>query len=147
MEDWKMRTMMLAAVVAATGLLFGNMAWAEEHVGPHKGAIVEWGEEEYHLELVVDMKSGTATIYVYGGEEDLKKGMAKAIDAKTLTMSLKTKPATTLKLEAKPTKDDPAGKASVFVAKHEVFGKDMKLEGTVSGKVGTKPYSGDFKQK
>ena len=28
-----------------------------------------------------------------------------------------------------------------------VFAKDMKWEGTISGKVGTKPYSGDFKQK
>src|SRR5947208_14624413 len=90
-----MRTMsMLATLVATMGFLCGNSARAEEHVGPHKGAIVEWGEEEYHLELVTDMKTGTATIYVYGGEEDLKKGMAKAIDAKTLTMSLKTKPAT-----------------------------------------------------
>ena len=139
-----MRTM---TMLAALGLLCGNMARAEEHVGPHKGAIVEWGEEEYHLELVTDMNTGTATIYVYGGEEDLKKGTAKAIDAKTLTMSLKTKPPVSMKFEAKPTKDDPAGKASVFVAKHEVFGKDMKLEGTVSGKVGAKPYSGEFKQK
>ena len=143
-----MRTMsMLAALVAALGFLFGNVAKAEDHVGPHKGTIVEWGEEEYHLELVTDMKAGTVTLYVYGGEEDLKKGTAKPIDAKTLTLSLKTKPTLTLKLEAKPTKDDPAGKCSVFVVKHEVFGTGMKLEGTVSGKVGTKPYSGDFKQK
>ena len=65
----------------------GRCTGAKDHVGPHKGAIVEWGEEEYHLELVTDAKTGTATIYVYGGEEDLKKGTAKPIDAKTLTMS------------------------------------------------------------
>jgi hypothetical protein len=139
--------MMLVATFAVFGLWFNGTANAEEHVGPHKGTIVEWGDEEYHLELVTDAKAGTATIYVYGGEEDLKKGTAKPIDAKALIMALKTKPATTVKFDAKPTKDDPAGKASQFVAKNDVFAIEMKLEGTVSGKVGTKPYSGDFKQK
>lgn len=53
----------------------------------------------------------------------------------------------TLKLEAKPAKEDPEGTSSIFTAKDDVFTKDTKLEGSVSGKLGAKAYSGDFKQK
>jgi hypothetical protein len=108
---------------------------------------VEWGEEEYHPEIVVDAKAGTVTVYVYGNDDDLKKAKAKAIEAKTLTLSLKTNPAVTIKLEATPDKDDPKGQSSKFVGKNDVFTKEMKWAGTLSAKVGTKPYSGDFKQK
>lgn len=63
-------------------------------------------------------------------------------------LSLKTtEPATTLKLVAKPAKDDPEGKSSVFVGKSDAFKSEKKLVGVISGKVGTKPYTGEFKQK
>ena len=142
-----MRAMFMAGLAVAVGLAFGGAALAEGHEGPHKGAIVEWGEEEYHLELVTDAKEGTVTVYVYGGEDDLKKGTAKPIDSKSLTLGLKGTPATTVKLEPAAQKGDPKGSASVFTAKGEAFKKGAKLEGTLSGKVGTKPYSGEFKQK
>jgi hypothetical protein len=119
----------------------------EEEIGPHKGAIVEWGEEEYHLEVVADAKAGTVTVYVYGGPEDLKTGKARPIAAKSLVMTVKADKAVTLKLDASPQKGDPDGSASAFAGKHAVFATDAKLSGTVSGKVGTKPYAGDFKQK
>lgn len=137
----------MGGLAASVGLLFGGAARAHDHVGPHKGAVAEWGEEEYHLEVVPDAKAGTVTVYVYGGEEDLKKGKAKAIDAKGLVMTVKADKAVTIKLEPAPAKGDPEGTASVFTGKHAVFGKDAKLSGTVSGKVGAKPYSGEFKQK
>jgi hypothetical protein len=35
--------------------------------GPHKGALAEWGEEEYHLEFTVDHKGQQATVYVLDG--------------------------------------------------------------------------------
>ncbi len=120
---------------------------AEDHEGPHKGIIVEWGDEEYHTEIVIDAKAGTVTVYIYGNEVDLKKGTTKPIDSKTLTLALKTNPATTLKLVPAPEKGDPAGKSSKFTLKHEVFAKEMKFAGTLSAKVGTTPYSGEFKQK
>lgn len=143
-----MRTMFAMGLAVVLGLTFGGTSRAEDEVGPHKGPVVEWGDEEYHLEVVADAKTGEVTVYVFGNHDDLHKGKAKAIDAKTLTLSLKTTdPATTVKLEAKPTKDDPQGKASVFVAKNDAFKTDKKLVGTISGKLGTKPYSGDFKQK
>ena len=150
-----MRTMFGLALLAAVGLLAGTGARAallEEHVGPHKGIVVEWGAEEYHPEIVIDKTAGTVTVYVHGNEKDLEKGKTTAIDAKSLTLTLKTDPATTIKLEPSPAddkerKDDPKDKSSKFVGKNEVLKKDMKWAGTLAGKVGTKPYSGEFKQK
>jgi hypothetical protein len=143
-----MRTTFILGLAAAAGLAFGGVSRAEDEVGPHKGPVAEWGDEEYHLEVVPNPKTGEVAVYVYGNHDDLHKGTAKAIDAKTLTLSLKsTNPATTLKLEAKPAKGDPAGKSSVYAGKSDAFKADTKISGTVSGKIGTKPYSGDFKQK
>lgn len=136
-----------ASISAVACLLFWASAARAHDVGPHKGAVIEWGDEEYHLEFVPDAKTGTVTVYVYGDHKDLDKGKAKAIDAKSLVLALKTTPAVTVKLDPKPAKDDGEGKSSVFVGKNAIFSKDMKFEGTVSGKVGPKPYSGDFKQK
>lgn len=143
-----MRTMFTMVLAAVVGLALGGVGFADE-VGPHKGPVAEWGEEEYHLEVVADAKTGDVMVYIYSGDhEELKKGKSKPIDAKTIMLSLKTtEPATTMKLEAKPAKDDPKGKSSVFVGKHDAFKSDKKLAGVISGKVGTKVYTGEFKQK
>lgn len=141
-----MRTMFgLALLGLVAG--FSTPTAKADHTGPHKGIVVEWGEEEYHPEIVVDSKTGTVTVFIYGNHDDLHKKKLKAIDSKSLILSLKTSPATTVKLDPTPEKDDPKGSSTKFTAKHDVFTKEMKLEGTLSGKVGTKPYSGDVKQK
>lgn len=141
-----MRTMFGLALLGLLGGAATQTARAD-HEGPHKGIVVEWGDEELHPEIVVDPKAGTVTVYVYGNHDDLHKKKLKAIDAKTLTLVLKTTPATTVKLDAAPEKDDPKGSSTKFTATNDVFKKAVKWEGTISGKVGTKPYSGDFKQK
>lgn len=139
-----MRALLVLSLMAG----FTLAADDDDHVGPHKGPVAEWGEEEYHLEVVADAKTGEVTVYVYGDHKDLHKGKAAAIDSKALTISLKTTdPATTVKLEPKPAKDDPEGRSSVFVGKNDAFKTDKKLAGTIGGKIGNKPYSGDFKQK
>ncbi len=138
-----MRALLVVALVAGW-----SVAADDDHLGPHKGPVAEWGDEEYHLEIVADAKTGEVTVYIYGDHKDLHKGKAAAIDAKSLTISLKTTdPATTVKLEPKPAKDDPKGRSSVFVGKNDAFKSDKKLDGTIAGKIGTKPYSGDFKAK
>ena len=142
-----MRTMFAVALVGLIGGLVAGTARADDHVGPHKGIVVEWGDEEYHPEIVVDKKAGTVTVYMYGTHKDLHAAKLMAIDSKTLTLVLKTTPATTIKLEPSPEKNDPKGSSTKFTAKNDVFTKDMKWEGTISAKIGTKPYSGDFKQK
>ncbi len=141
-----MRTLFGLAIVGLIGGLSAQVAQAE-HEAPHKGILVEWGDEEYHPEIVVDKATGTVTVYVYGNHDELHKKKLKAIDSKSLTLLLKTTPATTIKLDPAPEKDDPKGSSTKFVGKNDVFKKDMKWEGTISGKVGTKPYSGEFKQK
>lgn len=116
--------------------------------GPHGGPLVEWGDEDYHLEVVADKATGEVTVYVFGDHDALHDWKAAAIDAKTLTLTVKSaEPPATVTLEAKPAKGDPAGKASVFVGKHDALKADKKLAGTVSGLVGGKPYSESFKQK
>lgn len=145
-----MRTMFGLALVAGIGLVAGSgarAAWLDDHAGPHKGTVVEWGEEEYHPELVFDKKDGTVTAYIYGNHGDLHKAKLKAIDSKNLVMTLKTTPATTIKLEPTPEKDDPKGSSTKFVGKSDVLKQEMKWAGTLSGKVGPKPYTGEFKQK
>lgn len=59
-------------------------------------------------------------MYVYGNHGDLHKRKLKAIDSKSLTMVLKTTPATTVKLEPSPEKDDPKGSSTKFVAKNDI---------------------------
>jgi hypothetical protein len=141
-----MRTLLALALMAAFGTV--SAARVEDEVGPHKGPVAEWGDEEYHLEVVADAKTGDVTVYVYGNHADLHKARAKAIDAKSLSLTLKTTdPATTLKLTPKPVKEDGEGLSSVFTGKHDAFKSDKKVGGTVSGKVGSKPYTGDFQQK
>src|SRR4051794_36238606 len=65
--------------------------------GPHGGAVIEWGDEEYHLEFTVDRKTRQATVYVLDG--NIRK--AKPIAAKQLTLTL-TQPVLTVMLEASP---------------------------------------------
>jgi hypothetical protein len=143
-----MRTIFTMGLAMVFGLAFGGVSRAEEEVGPHKGPVAEWGEEEYHLEVVADAKTGDVIVYVYGDHGALHKGTAKPIAAKTITLSLKTtSPATTIKLEAKPAKGDAEGSSSMFVGKSDAFKSEKKLVGTISGKLGTKPYTGEFKQK
>ena len=107
------RMQKLLGVLALVGLgTFASGVWAHD-VGPHKGQVVEWGEEEYHLEFVPDAKTGMVTVYIYGSHEDLDKAKATAIDSKSLVLTLKTTPTTTIKLEPKPSKGDAAGKGSI----------------------------------
>ena len=145
-----MRTILTVAAVAVWAACSAGDDKKDEkhtHLGPHKGAVAEWGEEEYHLEVVPDAKAGTVTVYVYGDHDELHKGVPRAINADGLVMTVKADKAVTIKLEPARQKLDPEGKASVFTAKHAVFSSGAKLSGTISGQVGTKPYSGDVKQK
>lgn len=139
----------LIAMAIGVALLTGNSSVRaqEKHehpsAGPHKGVLAEWGEEEYHVEITFDNKNKLAVIYILDGSA--KK--AKPITSKEVILTLKQKPSVTVKLVADPEKTDPQGSSSRFVGKHDAFGKHQDFEGTVSGKVGNKPYSGDFKAK
>lgn len=144
----KMFSGIMLALGAVALLTFGvHGTVVAEEVGPHKGPVAEWGEEEYHVEIVADAKAGTVTAYIYGDHKSFDKGIAKPIATASLVLTIKAEKSVTIKLEPKPAEGDPKGSSSVFVGKHDIFTKGGKLAGTVSGKVGTKAYSGDFKQK
>ncbi len=111
-------------------------------VGPHKGAIAEWGDHDYLLEFTVDHDAKEATVYVLDG----KAKDAKPIPTKTLTLSLKQTPGVTFNLDPKPQAGDPAGQSSRFVGKHDALAEKKEFAGTISGEVAGKQYSGKFKE-
>ncbi|MFO0840927.1 MAG: efflux RND transporter permease subunit [Gemmataceae bacterium] len=116
----------------------------EEHAseGPHKGALAEWGNEEYHAEFTVDHKTKSVKVYILG--PDAKT--TKPIKADKVTLSIK-KPAFQVELKADKQPGDPEGTASAFAGKDDRFGVEQEFEGTISAEVGGKQYAGDFKEK
>jgi hypothetical protein len=143
----KVAPSMLLAIGFALFIGTGSVRAQDKHehpsAGPHKGALAEWGEEEYHVEVTFDHKLKAVIIYIL--DEKAKK--AKPIAASEVVLTIKGKPPVTLKVKANPEKDDPKGTSSRFAGTHDIFGKHQDFQGTVSGKVGNKPYSGDFKAK
>ncbi|MBN9521201.1 hypothetical protein J0H58_22220 [bacterium] len=113
----------------------------EHGEGPHGGTVIELGK--YHGEFTVDHGTKTATVYILDGKRGKK---AEPVAATKLRVSIKS-PQFDVEAAAVPEKDDPAGKASRFVAKHDNFGKEQEFEGSVTVEVDGKPYTGDFKEK
>ena len=113
-----------------------------EH-GPHDGAVAEW--DDYHAEFTVDHKTKTAIVYIV--DESLKKA-PKVDPAKiakvTVTIS-NVQPPVTFDLKHDAAKSDAKGIA--FSGSHDALAKEMEFEGSISGTVNDKPYSGDFKEK
>jgi hypothetical protein len=106
--------------------------------GPHKGELIELGNEEYHAELVHDEQKGTVTIYIL----DAHAEVAVPIDASELTINLKHDgQAEQFKLTASPDAGDPQGKSSRFTSNDAELGEDLEHEGadpqlvvTINGK-------------
>lgn len=110
-------------------------------VGPHKGTLIELGDEEYHAEFVLDEKTHTVSIYLLDGA--VKNDVP--IPAKEITVTLKHdgKPES-FKLKAKPQKNDPAGKSSRFTLSDEEFVDDLHHKGSdprLMLKIDGKPFS------
>jgi hypothetical protein len=113
----------------------------EEHAehGPHGGELAAWGEHEFHVEVTIDKKQQSATVYIL----DSAAKKATPIAAKTVTLTLK-QPVAELTLAAEPQEGDPEGSSSRFTGKHEALANAGEVAGTVSGTVKEKPYAGDF---
>jgi hypothetical protein len=112
--------------------------------GPHGGPLIEWGEEEYHLEFTVDRAKKQTTVYVL--DESATK--ATPIAAETLTMTLKhVTPPVTITLKAEPMEGEAMGTSSRFVGTDDHLGEAGPFTGEVRGKVGKTPYSGKFEEK
>jgi hypothetical protein len=103
--------------------------------------IVEWGGEDYHLELLTDRTTGEVVVYVLDGSA--KK--VTTIPTQSITLSLVGSPPIVQTLEAKPQDGDPMGQTSRYVGQNEALKKDGTLTGAISGEVNGKKYSGEFK--
>ena len=116
-------------------------AHGHAEVGPHKGALIELGEEEYHAEFVLDEKTHTVSIYLMDGA--VKNCVA--IPAKEITVTLKHDgKLESFKLKAKAQKTDPAGMSSMFTLTDEEFVDDLHHKGSeprLMLKIDGKPFS------
>lgn len=96
--------------------------------GPHHGALVELGSEEYHAEIVHG-EEGRVTVYVL----DSGAKQAVPIDAAEVTINLSRKgEAEQFTLPASPDEGDPADKASRFTLKDEHLAEDLDAEGATA---------------
>lgn len=81
--------------------------------GPHHGALIELGEEEYHAELVHDEHAGTVTMYLL----DAAGKVAVPTDAAELTINLSHDgQSEQFGLPASPDAGDPPGQSSRFAS-------------------------------
>ncbi len=113
----------LSAALVMTALSVGSLKCASaedkekhEHVGPHKGTLVELGDEEFHAEIVHDDEMGMVTIYLLGSDAKT----AVTTDAKDIAINAKVGgKAVQHKIKPAPTKSDKAGTASRFISKNK----------------------------
>ena len=88
-------------------------AHAHPAEGPHHGALIELGKEDYHAELVHDDATDTVTIYIL--DSSATKNVPIAAKQLTLNMRVGGKPRQ-FSLAALPQKGEAGGSASVFSA-------------------------------
>ncbi len=114
--------------------------------GPHKGELIELGEEEFHAEVVFDEDAEQVSLYLLG--PDAKA--AVAIDAKELSLEMPGKDApVTHTLAAAPQEGDGEGKSSRFETKSadlfEAFHHNSKAVGKFKVTLGGKEFTGEVK--
>ena len=104
--------------------------------GPHKGQLIELGNEDYHAELLHDDKQ--VTIYIL----DSTASKVIAIDAGEVTINLKYEgQPEQYQLVASPDDSDPKGKSSRFISDNaellahlDARGAEGKLVVEIAGK-------------
>ena len=121
---------------------------AEKHAhpekGPHGGPLLELGDEEYHIEVKIDEKANTLTLYLL----DAAAKAAVPTEAKEAVINLKHagKPEQ-FKLPAVRLKTDPTGMASSFQLKDDELIHDLhhkNNDARLSLKIKGKSYTAKF---
>lgn len=110
--------------------------------GPHKGQLIELGNEEYHLELVHDDAAHRITVYVL--DSAAKQSVPTAAEPITINLVVDNKPAQ-FSLPAARQESDPAGKTTRFEAVDEKLCEAMdapKAKGRINISIGGKPFTG-----
>jgi hypothetical protein len=123
----------------------------EQHshgAGPHGGALADWGGGKFHVEFTVDHDKQEATVYILATDEKSASPIkAKEGQITAKIKGVKNKDNFELVLKAAPQPDDPEGKSSRFVGKHEKIGVVQEFAGTIIGEVDGTPYTGDFEER
>lgn len=124
----------------------GHAEHAHPEVGPHKGHLIELGNEEYHAELVhAEDAGGKVTIYVL----DSAAKKAVPIEATELTINLKHDgKGEQFKLAADPQEGDGEGKSSRFVSDDKELAEDLDADGTEARlvvEIAGKSFTGEIK--
>lgn len=120
----------------------GHAEHAHATEGPHHGVIVEFGNEEYHAEVVHDDATGTVTVYLL--DSSAKK--AATTTATEAVINLKHgDTAEQFKLLAQPEEGNPEGQTSRFTLTDKELVEHLD-EAASAAKlnitIGDTPYSG-----
>lgn len=120
------------ATLAAIALFICGTIRAHEHKAPHGGALIEFGEEFAHLELVLD-KDGNLTGYVLDGEaEKAVRVKQKEIEVKISAVEGKAQALTvSLKAKANVLTGESEGDTSEFTAAAPALKGVKKFEAAV----------------
>lgn len=114
--------------------------------GPHKGELIELGEEEFHVEVVFDEGADKISLYLLG--PDAKTAVAIEANELSLEMPGKDGPVTHA-LAAAQQDSDGVGKSSRFEIKSaelfEAFHHDPKTVGKFKVSLGGKEFTGEIK--
>lgn len=93
--------------------------------GPHDGAIIELGDENYHAELVHGEATGKVTVYIL----DSAAKNAVPIEASEITVNVQQgEQGRQFKLAAEPDAGDSAGKSSRFSSTEAELGAALDAE-------------------
>jgi len=108
-----------------------SIASAHEHHAPHKGTLIEFGEEFAHLELVIDQATGKISAYALDGEAEKAVRIAQAeIEIKVAKAD---KPfSVTLKAQASPLSGEKVGDTSEFAGQSEGLKGLANFDGVVA---------------
>ncbi|MEI6233203.1 MAG: hypothetical protein WCT04_09130 [Planctomycetota bacterium] len=110
------------SVFALTLALSFATAHAHEHHAPHKGTLIEFGEEFAHLELVIDAKTGKVAGYVLDGHADKAVRVAqKEIVINVTTSDKNAAFSFTLKAQASVLSGEKEGDTSEFSAQNDAL--------------------------
>lgn len=109
--------------------------------GPHHGALIELGDEEYHAELVHDASS--VTVYIL----DASAQKPQAVSAEVSINAMHDGKPEQFQLTASPEPSDPAGKASRYVSTDAELAAhidDHASAAKLSVAIDGTPYRGDL---
>jgi hypothetical protein len=111
--------------------------------GPHGGALAEWGDDDFHAEFTIDVKTKEAVIYVL----DDKAKNAPKIDVNKITDVKLFIPAQKIRIVLQHDAKRSGVNGIAYVGTNDAFTMIHPWKGTINGKVNGKPYSGDFQTK